>query len=147
MPKCTQTNKFASYDDQMEINPDSEDLTEATLLLEVTGTRLCAECSEEFSSYSFTLEQEVECPNCDNLLPAEPEPDEEQEQAFYELVGVDYETTDDYEAKGGRGTSTFRQRHLIGVQATAEINCLACDKAFSVTLDEHAQASWFEVLV
>lgn len=160
MPRCTSTNKFASYDEpEAEIN--SSEMTGSTYTAEIRVVRPCAECGEEMAEYIFEVEGEVECPTCETecgghygterdlpheVLPSDKLPEEHPDYAMRE-VEFEIEADDNIdvsESGGGR-----YKKNLFQVSVTPSILCLCCNETFEAPQieSEAAAASYFEVLV
>jgi hypothetical protein len=147
VPYCSSAGKFAGYDDA-EAEVDSEALDDMNLAIDVRVYRPCAECSQEVAEYTFNLEQMVEH-ECDPPEPsAEPRHDDPEEDPELTLESVDVEATDSYQTTdprtGRKITNPRYQKHMIGVQATANIQCERCGKEWSETLEDSVPASSFD---
>lgn len=147
MPRCTSTGLFASYDEP-EATVESEELAEGTLSIEVRVVRPCAECSEEMAEYTFSMEEDVECPRCgaecNTECSGEHERDEDGNKVdtapILQLESVD--EPDVSESGGGR-----YKKNIFTCTVSAEILCTCCNQSFDVTVSDDAAASYFEVLV
>ena len=156
MPRCSSTNQFAGYEDDMELEIEDEEVEGAHYAATVHATRLCAECGEEFSEYTFVAETSFECPDCGTMtLPECKECNghgcdachgsgEIQDATEEPIV---FEIEEDGEAEGtDEGGSRYAARYL-GVEVTVGIKCGRCEETFSVVATDSAKASYFDMMV
>lgn len=157
MPRCSSSNKFASYDEP-EASIEGEEMNGSTYSAEVRIMRPCSECGEEMAETNLNPEADVECQNCGEecpghaldaegeIIPGEQlKPGElsykEPEAPEFEIVSSEVEVD---ESGGGR-----YKKNVFTATVTAEIKCLCCGESVepSVSAEDSCPASGFDVLV
>lgn len=139
MPFCDCVNKFTGLEtgDPQE---ESADLDEGVILLEVSLTRNCTECSTEKRSASYSFEHDISDEIKGHIAARHPEHDGDKMGAPSMTLDVDYEVD---ESGGGRYA-----KNMISVNANYTVTCDECigddAKIADGTITESMAASEFD---
>jgi hypothetical protein len=141
MPYCSVEGKFQGFDEELEIQIDSTDVTENLITIDVTMNRNCASCSQQVATLSEAIEIEIEhdCPKADD----EHEPE-------FELSGFDDpQMIDEYvrETQYGKyaGKKGRFQTHILGASIGGTATCSLCNEEIELEGEVKDPASAFEV--
>lgn len=148
--RCSNCNKFVSYDDpEVEVQDSSvdSDASDGTKIIDGgvnVSTRLvlkCVECSTELKEATFELEMPFRH-DCSKPV------DEREEGAEFQIDVDDPEATDREETidKNGRSISPRYRKHFYGVNVHVDVTCPFCNLKFDVDGNDEIQASSMDEL-
>lgn len=145
MARCSDCNRFVSYDDPPECEGEGVEISGDTITTNVTVNLCCADCGSPLRTASIEAEETIHHTCTPGSKPDEDYSQGDEQYALESEGDLDGESRRQTTDRRGRSIKNSRyQRTYYGFRQTVQVRCRRCRLTFDVELAGEEQASAFD---